>query len=70
MEKINLVALLIQYDEGLMANEERQDLYSCSSNKLDHRLKTLSDPSSFMKAFSIYKSVRAGLSPETKGLDV
>ena len=56
-KNVNLAVLLIPHYEGVMMNEERSDLYSCSTKKPDHRLNKILDLSSFMKAFGIYKSV-------------
>ena len=57
-KNVNLAVLLIPHYEGVMMNEERSDLYSCSTKKPDHRLNKILDLSSFMKAFGIYKSVK------------
>ena len=54
---INLAVLLIPHYEGAMTNEERSDIYSCSTKKPDHRLNKILDLNSFMKVFGIYKSV-------------
>ena len=43
--------------EGAMTNEERSDIYSCSTKKPDHRLNKILDLNSFLKVFGIYKSV-------------
>ena len=49
--------MLIPHYEGAMTNEERSDIYSCSTKKPDHRLNKILDLNSFMKVFGIYKSV-------------
>ena len=54
-----------------MTNEERSEMYSCSTRKPDHRLNKILDLSSFMKAFGIYKSVMTEVYPQRqKELDL
>ena len=68
---INLAVLLIPHYEGAMTNEERSEMYSCSTRKPDHRLNKILDLSSFMKAFGIYKSVMTEVySQRQKELDL
>ena len=63
--------MLIPYYEVVMPNEERSDMYSCSTKKPDHRLNKILDLSSFMKAFGIYKSVMTEVYPQRqKELDL
>ena len=70
-KNVNLAVLLIPHYEGVMTNEERSDLYSCSTKKPDHRLNKILDLSSFMKAFGIYKSVMTEVYPQRqKELDL
>ena len=47
-KNVNLAVLLIPHYEGVMTNEERSDLYSCSTKKSDHRLNKILDLSSFI----------------------
>ena len=63
-KNINLAVLLISYYEGAMTNDERSDLYSCSTKKPDLRLNKILDLSSFMKAFGIYKSIMTEVYPQ------
>ena len=63
-KNINLAVLLIPYYEGAMTNDERSDLYSCSTKKPDLRLNKILDLSSFMKAFGIYKSIMTEVYPQ------
>ena len=68
---INLAVLLMPHYEGAMTNEERSEMYSCSTRKPDHRLNKILDLSSFMKAFGIYKSVMTEVYPQRqKELDL
>ena len=70
-KNVNLAVLLIPHYEGVMTNEERSDLYSCSTKNPDHRLNKILDLSSFMKAFGIYKSVMTEVYPQRqKELDL
>ena len=70
-KNVNLAVLLIPHYKGVMTNEERSDLYSCSTKKPDHRLNKILDLSSFMKAFGIYKSVMTEVYPQRqKELDL
>ena len=70
-KNINLAVLLISHYEGAMTNEERSEMYSCSTRKPDHRLNKILDLSSFMKAFGIYKSVMTEVYPQRqKELDL
>ena len=70
-KNVNLAVLLIPHYEDAMINEERSEMYSCSTKKPDHRLNKILDLSSFMKAFGIYKSVMTEVCPQRqKELDL
>ena len=47
-KNVNLAVLLIPHYEGVMTNEEKSDLYSCSTKKPDHGLNKILDLSSFI----------------------